>query len=261
MEIFNYIIMFIFGTVFGSFYGVVATRLPKNKSIIKPGSYCPKCKHSLKWFDLIPLLSFISTKGRCRYCKKPISIFYPFIETCTAILFCIAYALYGKGGFLNYELLVCLLLFSLNVLIFISDFNYFIILDSPLVISSIIVIIYQIFIFGLKNTLVSILCGLCLFGVMILIKKLGDFLFKRESLGGGDIKLAFFIGLILGVRLGLCALILSTFLALPYSLLKVYLSKEKEVPFGPFIIGACTIVFIFANKFIDLLAYLFNHVS
>ncbi len=261
MELIIYVFIFTFGAVFGSFYGVVATRLPKNKSIIKPGSYCPKCKHSLKWYDLIPIISFISTKGHCRYCKKSIALFYPFIEICTGLLFCVAYLLYGKETFINYELVVCLLLFSLNIIIFISDFNYFIILDSPLVISSIIVIIYQIFVFGLKTTLFSILSGLCLFIVMILIKKLGDYLFKRESLGGGDIKLAFFIGLILGIRLGLCALILSTFLALPYSLLKVYLSKEKEVPFGPFIIGACTIVFIFANKFIDLLAYLFNNVS
>ncbi len=256
MVIINYIFIFIFGTLFGSFYGVVGTRLPEEKSIIKPGSYCPICKHSLAWYDLIPILSYVLTLGKCRYCHKKISIFYPFIELVTGLLFCASFALYGPN--ITYPLIISLLLFSLTIIIFVSDFNYYIILDSPLVITSIIVFILKLVYFGYKAALLALASGLILFVAMILIKKLGDFMFKKESLGGGDIKLSFVVGLVLGLKLGLCALILSTFIALPYSLLKVYLSEKKEVPFGPFIIGACTIVFLFMPKFINLLNYLFN---
>ena len=243
-----YIFIFFFGTVFGSFYGVLATRLPQGKSIVKPGSFCPKCQHKLNWYDLIPILSYGITLGKCRY--------YPFIEITTGILFCTSYFLYGPK--ITYEFIASLLLFSLTVIIFISDFNYYIILDSPLVITSIIIFVSKIIFFDIKTALLSLLSGLILFLAMIVVKKIGDFMFKKESLGGGDIKLAFVVGIILGVRLGLCALILSTFIALPYSLLKVYLSEKKEVPFGPFIIGACTIVFLFIPKFTNLLNYLFN---
>ena len=257
MEAIIYIYIFLLGAIFGSFYRVVATRLPENKSIISPGSYCPKCKHDLKWYDLIPIISYISTLGKCRYCHKKIAVSYLITEIATGVLFLAAYIIYGSNYLLDYEFIVCLILFSLNILIFISDFNYFIILDSPLVLASIIIIILDIVCYGWKYALSYIISGIILFIAMFLIKKFGDILFKRESLGGGDIKLSFIVGLVLGLRLGICAIILSTFLALPYSLLRVYLSKEKEVPFGPFIIGACTIVFLFIDKFTNLLNYLF----
>ena len=256
MTIMFYCFIFFFGAIFGSFYGVVGTRLPEGKSIVKPRSYCPNCKHELNWYDLIPILSFVITLGKCRYCKKKISISYPATEIITGILFCVSYYLYGPK--ITYEFITSILLFSLTVLIFISDFNYYIILDSPLVITSILVFILKLICFGYKAALLALLSGVLLFLAMIVVKKIGDILFKKESLGGGDIKLAFVIGIVLGTRLGISALILSTFLALPYALLKVYLSEKKEVPFGPFIIGACTIVFIFMPKFINLLNYLFN---
>ena len=92
------------------------------------------------------------------------------------------------------------------------------------------------------------------------VKYIGDFAFKRESLGGGDIKLSFVVGLILGLRLGLCALILSTFLAFPYAFLNLFLGQKKEVPFGPFIISACAIIYVFLPKFVNLLNYLFIYI-
>ena len=256
MTVITYLFIFIIGTVLGSFYGVVGTRLCEEKSIINPRSHCPKCKHSLAWYDLIPIFSYAFNLGRCRYCHKKISFFYPFIEIMTGTLFCIAFRLYGPN--INVNLIISLLLFSLTIIIFISDFNYYIILDSPLVITSISVFILRWISNGYKKALLFVLCGLVLFLCMLLVKKIGDFLFKKESLGGGDIKLAFVVGIILGIKLGLCALILSSFLALPYALMKVYLSEKKEVPFGPFIISACTIVFLFMPKFINLLNYLFN---
>ena len=92
---------------------------------------------------------------------------------------------------------------------------------------------------------------------MLFIKIIGDKIFKRESLGGGDIKFAFIIGLTLGFQLGLCALILSTFLALPYSCAALMLKKNNEVPYGPFLASSLFIVFTFSTKFINLLDLIF----
>ena len=92
---------------------------------------------------------------------------------------------------------------------------------------------------------------------MLLVSILGKILFKKDSLGGGDIKLAFVIGFILGIKLGLVAIILSSFLALPYALGQVYLENNHQFPYGPFLIGALLIVFMFFLKFTNLLNYLF----
>ena len=88
---------------------------------------------------------------------------------------------------------------------------------------------------------------------MYLIKLLGDVMFKKESLGGGDIKFAFVMGLSLGIQIGLCALILSTFLALPYSIASIMLKKNNEVPYGPFLAASLFIAFLFLDKFQSLL--------
>ena len=255
MEALIFVFIFCLGAILASFYGVLALRLPKNESVIKPNSYCPNCKHTLKWYDLIPIVSYISTLGKCRYCHKKISLFYPLSELLLGTLFSIAYYLYGP--MISYDLITILILLSLTYIIFVSDFNYFIILDSPLFGSLIALFVLKIIYYDITSALLSLLWGIILFGIMFVIKKIGDFIFKRESLGGGDIKLALVIGYVLGLKLGICALILSSFLALPYAVLRVNLSKEKEVPFGPFIIGACIIVYLFIPKFINLLSYLF----
>ena len=74
------IFMFIIGTLFGSFFTLAIYRIPRKQDIVKTRSYCPTCKHKLGFFDCFPILSYVSTIGRCRYCKKPISIRYPLIE-------------------------------------------------------------------------------------------------------------------------------------------------------------------------------------
>ena len=93
---------------------------------------------------------------------------------------------------------------------------------------------------------------------MYAIGLLGNRMFKRESLGGGDIKLSFIIGLILGFRMGLCALMLSTFLALPVSLASLMASKNNEIPYGPFLIGSLFVIFMYLDKFNYLVTVLFN---
>jgi len=247
------IIMFVIGAVFGSFYYVVGSRLPKGESILKPGSHCEKCNHPLAWYELIPVVSYLIQFGKCRKCHEKIPFTYCLVEIVTGCLFALAFYLYG----ISYEFFAALIIFSLLMLIFITDFKYMIILDTPLIISALLILGLKWYYFGVKAMLLSLISGLIIFTLMLAIKKFGDIVFKKESLGGGDIKFSFIIGALLGIKLSLAALILSSFLAFPYAFAVMNISKDKELPFGPFLVSAMTIVFLFMDKFADLIFYLF----
>ena len=244
-----YAILGVFGLIFGSFYLVVATRLPENESIIKPGSHCDNCKHLLKWYELIPIISYCIQKGRCRSCGVKIPFLTVLIEIITSLSFMLSYYLFK----FDYMFYASLILFSLTIIIFISDFKYYIINDSPLFVAIILILGLKFYFFGFKAFYMAILSGLIMFLVLLTVKLFGDKAFKKESLGGGDIKLAILLGAVLGVKLGLTAFILSAFIAFPYALIVSILKKESIVPFGPFIISALLIVFLKMELFIDLL--------
>lgn len=101
-------------------------RLPKGESIIKPKSHCPKCLHELKWYELIPIISFIIQKGKCKNCQAKLSFFYPFTELVTGLLFVISYYSFG----FSYDLIIALILVSVFVLVIVSDLSYLLIPDS-----------------------------------------------------------------------------------------------------------------------------------
>ena len=246
------VLLFVFGCVMGSFFYVVGTRLPNNESLIKPGSHCTYCDSLLKWYELIPILSYIGLKGKCRNCHHKLSKEYLIYEILTGTLFLICYL---KFGF-SYEFFVSLILSSLLVLIFITDFKYMIILDSPLVVSAILLFGFRLYYFGITNALINIVHGFLSFLIMLFIGYIGKILFKREALGGGDIKFSFVLGMTLGFKYGLMALIFSTFLALPYAVGSMLLKKDNEVPFGPFLVSSAFIIYFFLEKF-QFILYLF----
>ena len=246
------IFFFLFGSIMGSFYYVVGTRLPKHESLIKPRSHCTYCNHVLKWYELIPIASFLFLRGKCLSCKKKLSKEYLIYELFTGLLFIISYWKYG----FSYEFLVSLILASLLVLIFITDFKYMIILDSPLIISAILLFTLRFYFFGIENALINILYGFLIFLLMLFIGYIGTAFFKREALGGGDIKFSFILGMTLGFKFALVSLAFSTFLALPYAVGSLLLKKDNEVPFGPFLVSSAYIVYFFLEKF-QLIFYLF----
>ena len=238
-------LLFIIGAVFGSFYYVVGTRLPNNQSLIKPGSHCTYCNHLLQWYELIPILSYIFLKGKCKNCNQKLSLEYVLYELLTGILFVLSYLKFGY----SYEFLVSLLLSSLTVLIFITDFKYMLILDSPLVVTSILLFGLRVYFFGITNAFLNVGYGCLTFLVMLFIAYIGKMAFKREALGGGDIKFSFVLGMFLGFKYAIIALMFSTFLALPYAVGSMLLKKDNEVPFGPFLVGSAFIVYFFLEKF------------
>lgn len=246
------IYLFAVGLVMGSFYTVIGLRVPLNESIIKPRSHCDSCHKELKWYELIPIISWIIEGGRCSKCHSKIPVFYPVIELLTGFLFALSYHLYG----ISYEFFAMLVISSLLIIILVSDFKYLVILDSPLVISSILILTLKWYYFGFRTFVASLISGVCLFLFMFIIKFIGDKVFKRESLGGGDIKLATFFGFTLGIRLSFMSIVLGSFLAFPYALYYVMKNKEKEIPFGPFLITGMLIIFLLQsliNNFIDLI--------
>lgn len=255
MIIYFSIVIFIFGIIMGSFYNVLATRLPIGKSIIKPGSHCDVCDHKLKWYENIPLISYIIQKGKCKNCGEQIPFDVFLSELATGVLFLFSYLYFG----ISYNFFIMLILSSLCVIIFVSDFKYMIILDSPLIISGVLVIILKIVYYGYKAIIPTLVSGIITFLVMLLVGFIGKKMYKRDALGGGDIKLSFIIGMILGVQVAMVSLIFSTFLALPYALATIVLKKDSEVPFGPFIVSSLFIVFLYYDKFYNIvkLFYLF----
>ena len=172
-----------------------------------------------------------------------------FIGVLNGLLVLISYYFYG----ISYEFFSTQIIAGLVFIIFISDFKYMIILDSPLVISGILILGLKYYYYGLNNVGASLLSGLILFILMFLVGFVGSKIFKREALGGGDIKLAAIIGIILNWRLGLIAIILSSLLALPYAVGSMFFNKDKEVPYGPFLVSSMALVFIFSDKFINIL--------
>lgn len=264
MEIYYSTLIFVFGLLLGSFYNVVGYRIPNNMSIIKPGSFCPKCKHELKWYELIPVFSFLIQGGKCKKCKCRISFFYPIIESLTGVLFLISYLVFGFTP----EFAIAILSASFFVIVIVSDFNYLIISDEVTIFFSITSIVLQLILFGVEMTISAIVYGFFLFFLMYLIMLFGSKIMKEEALGGGDVKIMFFVGTVLSVAnpivfndFSTYGLLINTFfeiflascIAAPFGLLTYFSKKERVVPFGPFILFACYVMCITQFNVLDLI--------
>ena len=235
------IFVLLLGMILGSFYNVVGWRLPKGESIIYPPSHCPNCNHQLKILDLIPVFSFILQRGKCRYCKNKIAWYYPVFEFLCGVIFMLCYLVFG----ITPELLKALTFVSMLIIIMVSDFNYMIIPDEVLLFFGCLLALEIGIIDGYKVLISSLINGLIAFVVMYLLKTLGDFMFKKESMGGGDIKLMFIFGLVLGAPLAIISIFIGSLVGLPISLILLSKNSEHIVPFGPYLsIGAIIILLL-----------------
>ena len=233
METLYLIIFFILGTVLGSVYTVIGSRLAVEDYHIFPYR-CEQCHHPLTFLDSLPLLSYFLLKRKCKYCHKKIDIMEPLMELFTGILFAVSYYSFG----FSYELLIALGIVSLLIIITVSDLNYLIIPDEVLIFFILYFIIIQFFSIGAVQTVIHILTGTFLFLLMYFIMWLGEKILKKESLGGGDVKLMFVFGLVLDPLLGTVSIFLGSVFALPMSLFLLYKNNEKAIPFGPFLLIA-----------------------
>lgn len=240
MEIYIYIMIFIFGSIMGSFLNVLAVRLSNNESIIYPSSHCHNCQHKLKWYELIPILSYIIQKGKSNCCNTRIPISYLIVEIVTGALYCTAYHSFG----FSYELVISLIFISSLITIIVSDIEYMIILDEVIAVACILIILLELVFFGLEFTVNKILSGILAFITMYGIKIIGDKMFKKESMGGGDIKLMFLFGIVIGFPLSICDIFLATFIAFPVAIYLLFSRKDSLIPFGPFLAMAAILIHI-----------------
>lgn len=254
MEYLYLTIFFIFGAVMGSFYHLVATRITKGESIISPRSHCDKCNHQLKWYENIPIISYIIQGGKSRCCHESLSASYLMMEVCTGVLFSVCYHVFD----FTLELVIALIFVSALITIIISDIEYMIILDEVLVFSILTIIIVMLFQRGIYDTSISILSALGSFATMLLIKRLGDLMFKQESLGGGDIKLMFLIGLVIGYEMAICNIFFATFIAFPIALFLLIFKKDNIIPFGPFLSMAAIILYVWGINFTDIITFIIS---
>lgn len=239
MLYFAFFSFFVLGAIFGSFFYVVAYRIPRGESIIYPPSHCPKCNHRLGPLELVPIFSYLFQLGKCKNCKCRISFFYPLFEIICGLLFGLSYLSYG----LSLDLVIVITFISMIMIIVLSDIYYMIISDEVLIFFSILIFIEMIFIHGFYFSSIHLLNGLISFSIMYLLKLFGDFIFKKESMGGGDIKLMFVFGLMLGWQMSIVSIFLASFIGLPISLILLKKNSDHVLPFGPYLgLGAIIIV-------------------
>ena len=237
-DIFVLCLFFIVGLLLGFIDIIMALKLSLRKREF--ANSCEHCNNKYKWYELIPLVSYFINKGKCPYCQKNKSIWYVILEILSGVSYSLSYIFYG----FSYELIVMIILTNLLILIYVSDFKYLIILDEPLLLFSVIILICKYMFFGFETFLISICSGLLIFIFMMVVRFIGNKLFKQESIGGGDIKLSMFFGFTLGIKLSIISLILGSFLAFPYAIYSSLKNINKEIPFGPFLVTGLFLVFI-----------------
>ncbi len=243
-----YIVSVILGAVVGSFLNVCIFRLPKEESIVWPGSHCPHCKKPIKSYDNIPLVSYLLLNGRCRYCEKSISIQYPLVEVITALGSLILFVKFGASlSFLIYFMFVAAL-----IVITVIDLYHQIIPDVislPGIGAGILASLFipQITLF---NSLIGALLG---GGSLFLVATVYQWLLKRDGMGGGDVKLLAMIGAFLGWKAVLLTILSGSLIgSIAGMIIMVLKGKDFKfaIPFGPFLSLGAVISLFYQNEIV-----------
>lgn len=247
MELYWIIIFFILGVIFGSFFNVVGLRSPKNLTFIQYPSHCPHCNETLRWYELIPLLSFLWQRGTCKNCQARISPMYPIIELITGILFVYSYFQIG----FQIELITAFLFISLLVIITVSDIAYMLIPNKIILFFLPLLIISRIIspLTPWYDMIIGAVVGYTTIALIIVL--------SRGGMGAGDMKLFFILGIVLGWKEVLFTLFLASLLGACIGLILRFIRKvgrRQPIPFGPYIALAAIISYFHGDALIS--AYL-----
>lgn len=223
------------GTIIGSFLNVCIYRIPKKESINYPGSHCMSCGHNLKPLDLMPVLSYIGLKGRCRYCHSKVSIQYPLIEIINGILYMLIYHYFGIG----ITSVAYGILFSTLLTIALIDYETMRI-PNPLIIFGIAVGVIYLMVQALymKDMMIIVwgIMGLFVGGSIIgMIMIFSLLVFKKEGMGMGDLKLLAMIGLFAGSKNAFFTIFIAIIIGGFYAVILLIRKKQDMFPFGPFL--------------------------
>lgn len=225
-----YYIIFIFGAVIGSFLNVCIYRIPRGESIAFPPSHCTNCKKEIKWYDLIPIISYIFLRGKCRYCKEKISIRYPMIEFITAVLFVANYSVYG----LTFDFIKYTTFLGFLIVIGMIDYDttdvYFSTTLAGIISGIIFIGVLTYNMFPVKGYIYGGILG---GGFLVLI-----ILITKGGMGWGDAEICLMSGLFLGFKLTILMLFLSFIIGSIAGIILILLGKKSKkdyIPFGPYI--------------------------
>ena len=274
MNILANVLVFIVGSSVGSFLNVCIYRLPQNLSIIKPGSYCTKCKTPIKWHDNIPILSFIFLGAKCRHCKERIRFRYLLVELITAVIFLVLYIKFGPSlDFVKYTFFFCILM-----LVSFIDIDYHAI---PVYLCFIGIVVGLLFDLGasikylktgvfelqylpISKSFIGLVFG---FGFTYIFKFFGDILLslylswrkkesiegETESLGLGDVDFMGMVGVFLGIKAVVVVFFLAPFIAAAYSIFALIFKRSHLIPYLPYLSLASLIVFFWGEKILSFI--------
>lgn len=252
------VFVFLLGLEIGSFLNCVIYRIGKNESFLRGRSFCPHCKHILSWQDLIPVLSFLILRGKCRYCQKKISFQYPLVEIFTGLLFIVIFwyaknTIFTVPGFLYfcYLLFICCCL----IVIFIYDLKHYLIPDEVIYFAILTTFFWFFLSLILKFSTFLEIQKAIFFAVFPSLFFLALILISKEKwMGWGDFKLSILMGLFLGWPKILVSLFFAFFTGGIVAIFLVIFGKKKmksEIPFGPFLVSGTFFALFFGEKIIN----------
>jgi leader peptidase (prepilin peptidase)/N-methyltransferase len=249
-------VAFWLGAIIGSFLNVCAYRLPRHESIIWPSSHCPQCNHPIAWYDNIPILSYLVLAGRCRHCRAPISWRYPLVELTNAVGYAGIVWWFG----LEWSSVVYALLFSALLLVSAIDMSHYIIpnvITLPGILLGVLCAA-TILPVGLVDSLLGLLLG---GGILWVLAWVSPYVFGKEGMGLGDVKLLAMIGAFLGWKPTLLTIMLAAFVGSVVGVgliaLRI-LRRDQYLPFGPFLALGAVIALFFHE---GLLGWYFGLIS
>lgn len=242
LTIFLYIVVFLYGIIIGSFLNVLIYRIPKKENIAVVRSHCMKCNYQLKWYDLVPLFSWLFLRGRCRKCGEKISVQYPIIEALNGCLYVVVFHYFG----LSIDSLLYCLLFSALIALSVIDFRTY---EIPVGFN------YFILILGLvrvatdyvnwANYVIGFFAVSMFLFILIVIS-------KGRAMGGGDMKLMATCGLLIGWKLIVLAFLLGCILGSVIHIIRMKVSDEDHVlALGPYLSMGVALAVLYGNQWMD----------
>ena len=248
-----YFLVLIIGLCIGSFLNVCIYRIPKEESIVFPASHCTSCGHELKFYELIPIVSYIFLRGKCIKCKSKISIKYPLIEILNGLLYLLLFIKYG----LSFNFIFYCLLVSLLIVISIIDLESKYVYSSTTIVGVLLAIIYIIIgaYLGEVKILNNLLGGLIGYGIIFLI------IILTGGMGEGDADIAGICGLFVGIKGVLVALFLAIILGGIFASIVLILKikdRKSEIAFGPYIAIGTLIWLLIGQKILTLYVSFFT---
>ncbi len=249
-KILMYIWVLALGLSIGSFLNVLIYRLPRKVKIGLGRSFCPNCRSTIKFYDNIPVLSYLILGGKCRRCRADISARYPIVELLNAAVYIYYYWQYG----LSWQMAVFAFLSSVLIAIIFIDLEFQLIPDRLTIPGMVIGLAASLLPsgIGIVSSVIGLLVG---GGVLYLVALLGDWLFKKESMGGGDIKMTAMLGAFLGWQKIILIFFAGAVIGLIVSVIAMYFSKKvrstRMIPFGPFLAAGAFLAIAYGDVIIS----------